>query len=97
LIGRGYQVRIFDDKVQLSQLIGANKSFLEKELPHISSLLCPSMQELVDVSEVLVLTNGTKEFKQIPEMMKPDQILIDLIGTAKGIGNLDGRYDGICW
>lgn len=97
LIGRGYQVRIFDDKVELSRLIGANKLFLEKELPHISSQLCSSLQELVDESEVLVITNGTKEFRQVTEMMRPDQTLIDFIGIAKNAAGLDGRYEGIGW
>lgn len=97
LIGRGYQVRIYDDKVELSRLIGANKLFLEKELPHISSQLCGSLQELVDESEVLVITNGTKEFRQVTEIMRPDQTLIDFIGIAKNSAELDGRYEGIGW
>lgn len=97
LIGRGYRVRIFDDKVELSRLIGANKLFLEKELPHISSLLCGTLKELVDESEVLVITNGTQEFRQVPEMMRPDQVLIDFIGIAKHAEGMDGRYEGIAW
>lgn len=97
LIGRGYQVSIYDDKIQLARLIGANKSFLEKEIPHITSLMCPTIEELVEQSEVLVITNGSPEFKQVPQMMRSDQILIDLIGSAKGADELDGRYEGICW
>jgi GDP-mannose 6-dehydrogenase len=97
LIGRGYQVRIYDDKIQLARLIGANKSFLEKEIPHITSLMCSTIDELVEQSEVLVITNGSPEFKQVPQRMRPDQVLIDLIGVAKGAENLDGNYEGICW
>jgi GDP-mannose 6-dehydrogenase len=97
LIGRGYKVRIYDEKVELSRLIGANKTFLEKELPHISSLLCASLSELVEQSEVLVITNGAQEFKQVSQMMRPDQQLIDLVGVAKGAEKLDGNYEGICW
>jgi GDP-mannose 6-dehydrogenase len=97
LIGRGYQVCIFDDKVQLSRLIGANKSFLEKELPHISTLLCASVEELLEKAEVLVITTGSQDFSRIPAMMKDDQILIDLIGVAKEGKSLHDRYDGICW
>ena len=47
LIGRGYHVRIFDEQVQLSQLIGSNKAFLEKEIPHITSIMCNNLEELV--------------------------------------------------
>lgn len=97
LIGRGYHVRIYDEKIQLARLIGANKSYLEKELPHITSQMCASLEELVDQSEVLVIANGSPEFKQVPQMMRPDQVLIDLIGIAKDAGDLDSRYQGICW
>lgn len=97
LIGRGYQVRIYDDKIQLARLIGANKTFLEKEIPHITTLMCPTIEELVEQSEVLVVANGSAEFRQVPGMLKEDQILIDLIGIAKGAEDLDSRYEGICW
>lgn len=97
LIGRGYQVRIYDDKIQLARLIGANKTFLEKEIPHITTLMCPTIEELVEQSEVLVVANGSAEFRQVPGMLKEDQILIDLIGIAKGVEDLDSRYEGICW
>lgn len=96
LIGRGYQVRIYDDKIQLARLIGANKSFLEKELPHITSLMCPTIEELVQESEVLVISHGSAEFRNVPEMLTPDQVLIDLIGIAK-TGQHQARYEGIGW
>jgi GDP-mannose 6-dehydrogenase len=96
LIGRGYQVRIYDDKIQLARLIGANKSFLENELPHITSLMCPTIEELVQESEVLVISHGSAEFRNVPEMLSPDQVLIDLIGIAK-TGQHQARYEGIGW
>lgn len=97
LLGRGYQVRIFDEKLQLSRLVGANKTFLEQELPHIASLMCTSMEQLVSQSEVVVVTQGSSAFRQVPEQMNDHQVLIDLVGIAKGIGELDGNYQGICW
>jgi GDP-mannose 6-dehydrogenase len=97
LIGRGYQVRIYDDKIQLARLIGANKSFLEKEIPHITTLMCPTIEDLVAQSEVLVVANGSAEFRQVAGMLKEDQILIDLIGIVKVAQNMDTTYEGICW
>jgi len=97
LIGRGYQVRIYDDKIQLARLVGANKSFLEKEIPHITTLMCSTIEDLVEQSEVIVVTNGSPEFRQVPVMMREDQTLIDLIGVVKEAGGLNGRYEGICW
>lgn len=97
LLGRGYQIKIFDDQVQLSRLVGANKNFLEKELPHIASLMCASIQELVELSEVVVITNGSKSFRDVPSLMRPDQVLFDLVGIANRKDNLQSRYEGICW
>ena len=97
LIGRGYQVRIFDDQVQLSQLIGANKAFLEKELPHITSIMCDTIEELIAESEVVVVTHGGKVFTQAAELMQEDQILIDLVGKLKNNPNIKASYEGIAW
>ena len=78
-------------------MVGANKTFLEQELPHIASLMCTSMEQLVAQSEVVVVTQGSSAFSQVPEQMNKHQVLIDLVGIAKDIGELDGNYQGICW
>jgi len=97
LLGKGYSIKIYDDKVELSRLIGANKAFLENELPHIASLMCHSMEELIEQSEVLIITNGSKAFRQVPELMNKQQVLIDLVGVAKEGRDLPGAYEGIGW
>jgi GDP-mannose 6-dehydrogenase len=97
LIGRGYKVKIFDDQVQLSQLIGANKAFIEKELPHIASIMCATLEELVSSSDVIVMTHGGKAFNQAPAFMNASQVLIDLVGNAKNHPELTARYEGIGW
>jgi len=97
LLGKGYQIKIYDDKVELSRLIGANKAFLESELPHIASLMCSSMEELIESSDVVIIANGSKAFKQAPELMTKKQVLIDLVGVAKEGRELPGIYEGIGW
>jgi GDP-mannose 6-dehydrogenase len=97
LLGRGYRVRIFDDKVELSRLVGANKSFLEQELPHIASLMCSSIEQLVAESEVVVVTHGSKAFRQMPRLLNGRQTVIDLVGIAKNDTDGYSRYEGICW
>lgn len=97
LLGKGYSIKIYDDKVELSRLLGANKAFLEGELPHIASLMCSSMDELISQSDVVVITNGSKAFRQAPELMNKQQVLIDLVGVAKEGRGLPGVYEGIGW
>jgi GDP-mannose 6-dehydrogenase len=97
LLGRGYQVRIFDEKIQLSRLVGANRSFLENKLPHIASLMCTSIDQLVAQSEVVVVTNGSKSFRQLSHLMNAQQTVIDLVGIARSNGDLQAAYEGIGW
>ena len=97
LLGKGYSIKIYDDKVELSRLIGANKAFLETELPHIASLMCSSMEELITQSDVVIITNGSKSFGQVPELMTKQQVLIDLVGVAKAGKDLPGVYQGMGW
>lgn len=97
LVGRGYQVRIYDEQVELSKLIGANKAYLESEIPHITSLMSASVQEVLDQSEVVVVTNGSEAFCEIPERLREDQVLIDFVGKLKEHQPFGGQYEGICW
>ena len=82
LVGRGYQVRIYDEHVRPERLIGSNKIYLERELPHIASLMCSTIEEVVATSEVVVIANGTAAFCRVPGLLRADQILIDLVGLT---------------
>jgi GDP-mannose 6-dehydrogenase len=97
LVGRGYEVRVHDTNVDPDRLIGANKSFLERELPHIAALMSSSVREVVAESQVLVVANGDPAFRQVGELVEDGQIVIDLTGVAKNNGNVRGAYQGICW
>ncbi len=97
LVGRGFQVQVYDEQVELSRLIGANKSFLEREIPHIASLMRSSLDEVVTHNEVVVITNGSTTFHHVPHLIRQDQILIDLVGIVRKNGELQGGYEGICW
>jgi GDP-mannose 6-dehydrogenase len=97
LLGRGFDIRIYDENLDIPKLVGANKTFLEQELPHIASLMCRSLDDLMEQSEVVVIANSSQIFTQVPQMLKNGQKIIDLVGIAKDSGLQDGNYDGICW
>jgi GDP-mannose 6-dehydrogenase len=82
LIGRGYQVCVYDEHVEPSRLIGANRSFLERELPHIASLMRPSIDAVIGEADVVVVTNRSPAFCEVGRSLRDEQILIDLAGTA---------------
>lgn len=97
LIGRGYRVSVYDEHVQLERLVGANKAFLEEEIPHIASLIRPRLEEVVQSSDVIVLANSSPEFINVAHLLAADQVLVDLTGIAKRAGAGQGGYEGIGW
>jgi len=96
LVGRGYDVHVYDPDVRLDNLVGKNKLFLERELPHIASLMCGSVTEVVSQAEVVVLTNAHPDYREARELMRDGQIMIDLVGVPHD-GLTAGSYQGICW
>lgn len=97
LVGRGYKVMVFDEIVDPEKLIGVNRAFLEKQMPHIASLIRHSLEEVINEAEVIVIANGSSMYKNAVHMMHGDQILLDLVGIARDQDNLGERYEGICW
>jgi GDP-mannose 6-dehydrogenase len=97
LLGRGYAVSVYDENVEPDRLIGANKSFLERELPHIASLMRPSIDDVIDSADVVVVANGAPAFRHVSSQIRPDQVLVDLVGATKVNGELRGGYEGIAW
>jgi len=97
LVGRGYRVSVYDETVVPEQLIGANKSFLERELPHIAALMRSSVDAVLEDAEVVVLTNGGEACRRVPQMIRDNQVLIDVAGISNGHTQIRGSYEGICW
>jgi GDP-mannose 6-dehydrogenase len=96
LVGRGYEVCIFDRDVRLENLVGGNKRFVERELPHIALLMRDCVEDVVAQSEVVVLTNAHGAYHAARKLMRDGQVLIDLVGIPHD-GRTAGSYQGICW
>jgi GDP-mannose 6-dehydrogenase len=90
------RVLIYDRDVQLARVFGANKEYIEREIPHISELMRPELESVVSASEVIVIANKSKEFLGIASSLRNDQTIIDLVrlfDSAPPAGN----YSGIGW
>ncbi len=97
LIGKGCQVSIYDRDVTSANIIGANKEYIEREIPHIWSLMRASVSAVLEQADVVVIGNGSKEFRDVGGMTRDGQIVIDLV-RAFGARTSDGtHYEGICW
>lgn len=98
LLGKGYHLCIYDRNVSLARLVGANRDYINKQIPHLSSLLSESLDQVIDQSDVLVVGNGSPEFVDALRRTRAEQIVIDLF-RLKGIDRTEipAQYTGICW
>lgn len=96
LIGKGMQLAIYDGHVSKANLIGANREYIENEIPHIWSLMRDSVQEVVEFGDVVVIGNGTPEFRTIQPQLREGQMVVDLV-RAFGPRTSDALYQGVAW
>ena len=97
LLGKGYQLRIYDKNVSIARLVGANKEYINTQIPHLSSLLCESVDDIIDSSDVIVVGNAAAEFSEALTRTRPDQIVLDLVRVKTPRDRIRAEYRGICW
>lgn len=92
LLGKGYQVRIYDKDVRLSNIFGANREFIEREIPHLGRLLTDSLEELVQSAEVIVVGHCPS----IDDGVRfAGKTIVDLVRMPAD--SRTGSYHGLCW
>jgi GDP-mannose 6-dehydrogenase len=96
LLGKGYEIQIYDKNVSLARLRGANKKFIEERIPHIAALMKESLEEVLSFSEIVVVGNKSEEFNKILKHIKNNQFVIDLVRITKQHFK-NASYEGICW
>ncbi len=96
LIGKGYDVRIYDANVNLARLVGANRSYILEQIPHISDLMVSSIEEVLDHARTLVIGNQDPSFRAAAEQPRPGQRIVDLVHIVDRRSDGNG-YDGIGW
>ncbi len=96
LLGRGYELRIFDPQLNLSRLIGSNEQEIQRRMPHLSSLLKDSAAEVVGGSDVIVASQKCVSLAELEPVVRADQHVIDVNGWRE-IESLAWSYEGLCW
>ena len=95
LLGKGCQVSIHDRDVARANIIGANREYVEREIPHLWSLMCEDTAEVISKSDTIVIGNSSKEYQELGEALN-GKMVVDLARAIKG--RMSGeRYQGICW
>lgn len=96
-IGKGLALRIYDPEVNLSRLVGANRRFIEESIPHISSLMTDSCEQLMDRADVVIVgLNDRAVLDALCRNTRADQLVLDLVNISDS-GKLRGHYQGLCW
>ncbi len=96
LLGKGYEIKIYDKQVSFAKLFGANKEYIEKRIPHISRLMVKDPRDIVNHSEIIIIGSKNSEFEDIFPLLNKEQYVFDLVRiTNKTI--TQAKYIGICW
>jgi len=96
LIGKGYDLKVYDRNVSLACLHGANRDYILNKIPHISRLMVPTIDEVLAHAQTIVIGNGTPEFAEVPKKIGDGQTIIDFVRVCDS-RTIAGIYEGICW
>jgi GDP-mannose 6-dehydrogenase len=101
LIGKGYELLVYDRNVRLASLVGANRDYILNHIPHIGRLMVDRPEQLIEASEVLVVASSDREFASLLEKLPLGKSVVDLVGAwstdpSARSAHL-GAYDGIAW
>ncbi len=88
LIGKGFNVKVYDRNVSLARLHGSNKEYVERVIPHIAALMCDSIDEVVSESEVIVIGNKSREFHERLRCLDSHKVIIDLVCMSQDLAKL---------
>ena len=98
LIGEGCEVQIWYDNVSLGRLIGSNRQYIEEVIPHIGSLLNPSLDEVLSLAQVVVIGTRGIDKKILDSHLHPGHFVVDLVNLERSRRpTISGSYEGICW
>jgi len=96
LLGKGYDVKVYDKNVNVARLVGANKNYILNHIPHISRIMVETSGEIMAHAETLVFGNHSSEFGELVDRATENQCIVDLVRVSSRT-SVNGRYDGICW
>ena len=96
LLGKGYDLRIYDKNVKIASLVGANRDFILNRIPHISRLMVDHVEAILDHAQTIVIGNKDPEFQTVPAQLRDGQTIVDFVRITDSRSE-NGKYDGICW
>jgi GDP-mannose 6-dehydrogenase len=96
LIGKGYDVKVYDRNVSLASIHGANRDYIVNRIPHLSRLMVPTIDEVLAHAKTVVIGNAAPEFADVPQRAIDGQTVIDFVRVSQS-RSVAGVYEGLCW
>ncbi|HWC52401.1 MAG TPA: nucleotide sugar dehydrogenase [Chitinophagaceae bacterium] len=96
LLGKGYDIVIYDKNVELSRLTGTNKEYIDRHIPHLSKLMVSRIDELKDQAEVIVVNNKESEYIDALTGWESGKVIVDMVRLPEHIRQQE-NYIGINW
>ncbi len=96
LLGKGYDIKIYDRNVSLARLMGSNKAYIESAIPHLAELLCERADDIAAHSDIVLVTYKDAEFYPVLEKLARHQVVYDL-ARVPGADKIHAEYHGVCW
>lgn len=84
LIGKGYRLLLYDENVSLGQLMGTNKAFIEREVPHLAELMTDNIHQVIEHSKVVVVSRHCEEYAEALQQVPLQTAVISLENALSG-------------
>jgi len=97
LVGKGHPVLLHDPHLDMGRVLGANRRFVEEEVPYLPERLCATVEEVVAGSDVVVVANRAPAYAGVGSLLRPDQALVDLAHAVDRRTIVHGEYHGLAW
>ncbi|HET6608076.1 MAG TPA: nucleotide sugar dehydrogenase [Rhodopila sp.] len=97
LLGKGFDLRIYDRYVQVARLMGANRAYIDREIPHLERLMVASPEAALEGVRLAVVGHVTREDRPAMLSALSGHTVLDLAGIAELQQARGIDYQGICW
>ena len=97
LVGKGHSVLLHDPNLDMERVLGANRRFVEDEVPYLPERLRTSVEEVVSESDVIVVSNRASVYANVGAMLRAGQAVVDLAHAVDRRTVTHGEYHGLAW
>jgi GDP-mannose 6-dehydrogenase len=95
LLGKGYDIKLYDAYVSVARLVGANRKYIEQHIPHLSRLMVESTTDIIAHAETIIIGNQSEEIARVLPTLRPDQCVVDLRPVSDAV-TTPAQYERVC-